>query len=406
MKKISYVRNVIECELLNHLGFEELIVGHRDFSRFSDLDDAEFDSIVQYALKHNISLVFEWDALCEETKLRKLVEKFKAFPSFAFNKVRVLDMGVMQFIKDHYSWLKLQVILENGHHNSLGPVMLSNYLGGQLDRLILSNECSVEMIESIHREIKLHVPHEVELEILAFGPLLLFYSARHLLAPQKLQDYQSDRFIQYYASSEESPHTGFPLMENQHGTFMFNVKDICLFKVLQDEKLRVSNIIQAIRFDFRHLASKSEKENEFKMIAISLLESFTRGLDYQSADRQTISGFFKTNKTSSLFKKLKNQRTLRFDENYLGEVVDVVREKNITILIKNKLNVTLKSKLILVTPEGKRKEVSVTKLHLLNQLHINENQNELQVKELNKDQLYQMSYLSGVVFKTQIYLQN
>ena len=43
----------------------------------------------------------------------------------------------------------------------------------------------------------------------------------------------SGEFLEATGESEESPHKGFPLIENSHGTFMFHIKRLFLLEHLE-----------------------------------------------------------------------------------------------------------------------------------------------------------------------------
>jgi len=50
------------------------------------------------------------------------------------------------------------------------------------------------------------------------------------LSPLEEKKHLNDA-LEAYGTSEESPHSGFPIVENRHGTFMFNVKDLSLLEI-------------------------------------------------------------------------------------------------------------------------------------------------------------------------------
>ena len=127
-------------------------------------------------------------------------------------------------------------------------------MGDQCERLVLSNELSKEkLLEYAHL---LNTP----IEVLVFGRILLFYSPRLLLSPLEKTELENNHSIEAFGTSEESPHSGFPLIENSHGTFMFNVKDLYLLDHLEELK-EMKAIIQK---SFEEAKLKGNSPSEIK----------------------------------------------------------------------------------------------------------------------------------------------
>ncbi len=395
MKFITYAENADQLETLNKflklykISNEnvEIIVTTKNLSRVSETTPEELSLIIAKNQKLKLPLVLEWDVLKQDSLFKKCVEEFRALPLHEFKAVRVQDPGALNFVKENYSWLKVQLILENGNHNLIGLNRWKEFLGDQLDRLILSNELS-----------KNHLAHYAEhlttgIEVLAFGRILLFYSPRLLLSPlSKKPDLEKN--IEAFGTSEESPHSGFPLIENQHGTFMFNVKDLCLLE--QIGELEAMGI-EAVRFDLRFDDSFEHVSlliRHFKSLATS---DEIKRLKSQNP-RPLIRGFYNINKTDVLFSKLKNKRIERQDENYLGEIVDVERDFSMALLMKSKSKTLSQGdKIRVVTPEGKVKVLKIEKMK-------KPSGDQLLLAGMNDIVL--LPFIRGIVGKSQVYLTN
>lgn len=389
MKLITYIENVRELETFlvekNPALDYELVVGHDFLSRYSKTSIDELLTIVNLAVKDNLPLVLEWDALYQEERFQKAKTVMEHLPLHDFKAIRVQDPGAIHFVKTHYPWLKMQVILENGNHNLEGLKKWEEYLGDQCERLILSNELSREMLRDYSKELK------TPLEILAFGRLLLFYSPRLLLSPLEKEEMRKP-FIEASGSSEESPHTGFPLIENQHGTFMFNVKDLSLLDHLQEiEEMGIRHVRVDLRFD-----------DNFKNYLVPMLDLFSGKTSEIAPEvkklhpRPLIKGFYNINKTDVLFTKLKNKRTQRQDQNYIGEIVDVERDCQLALLVKTEaFNEGVVPSVFMITPEGKEKTVTLQ--------WVKTSSGE-DVEKAMKNDLVLIPYINGVTVKTQVYL--
>ncbi len=389
MKLVTYIESVHEFnEFLSHkdesLSYE-IILGCSELSRYSKSSLDEMLNLINKASKNNVPAILEWDVLNQEEKFLKTVEIFDRLPLHDFKAVRVQDPGAVQYIKTKYPWLKIQLILENGNHNLEGLKKWSDYLGEQCERLVLSNELSKDMLKAYAKEIK------TPIEILTFGRILLFYSARMLLSPLEKEQVQNS-FIEANGTSEESPHSGFPIIENRHGTFMFNVKDLYLLDVFNElSEMGINHARIDLRFDDNF---KNYLKNIVNLLSGKIQES---DLSIKKNHlRPLIRGFYNINKSDVLFTKLKNKRTQRQDNNYIGEVVDVERDLQLALIIKSEGTTEITGRTLkMITPEGKEKVVTPSWM----KTSLGES-----VVKTQKDEIVLIPYISGVTVKTQVYL--
>jgi putative protease len=397
MKFITYAENLEQLTKLNslveskkiNLDQLEVIVGTSALSRYSEASVADLEMLITHNQKFKLPLVLEWDCLAQESLFQKNAELLARLPLHEFSAIRVQDPGALNLIKEKYSWLKIQLILENGNHNFAGLTRWSEFLGEQLDRLVLSNELSREHLRLYSSELK------SGLEVLAYGRILLFYSPRLLLSPLKREEVEktlNNKNIEAFGTSEESPHAGFPLIENSHGTFMFNVKDLYLLDHLEELK---SLNLSAVRFDLRFDESFKHLEQIAELFAGRV--SHEEVLDIKTKHtRPMIKGFYNINKTDVLFTKLKNKRIQRQDDNYIGEIVDVERDQQMALVVKSKtLNLKLGDEIQLVTPEGKTKTLNVKSLI---------DTSKVARESVAMNDIVLLPFMSGVVAKTQVYL--
>lgn len=392
MKFITYATTLAQFKelgeiTLSHKEKVEVIVSEKSLSRYSETSLEELLEIIQHNQKIKLPLVLEWDVLSQESLFKTKVKTIESLPMHEFKAIRVQDPGALHFIKNRYPWMKVQLILENGNHNFVGLSRWRDYLGESFDRLVLSNELSKEHLSRYAESLK------DQLEILVFGRILLFYSPRHLLKPissEELLKHNREAF----GTSEESPHSGFPLIENDHGTFMFNVKDLYLLDHMNE--LRELSL-GAIRFDLRFDQSFKYLKECFD--AFVSLRNDEKELSLKKNHvRSVIKGFYNINKTDVLFPKLKNNRIVRQDQNYIGEIVDVERDAQMALVVKAK-NIQLKKddKINLVTPEGKNKTIVIKTI-------LDTCKREKEVA--GENEIILLPFISGVVAKTQVYLNS
>ena len=387
MNFVSYANSVHELGQLKEAGIQEVILTNKNLSRVH-LAKNTIEKLVHEAKALKLKVVLEWDILCTENDFALMLQEFNKLKVYEFDAVRVQDLGVLEYVLENEK-VQIQFIAETGNRNIMGLKKWVSYIGGRLDRLVLSIELSKGKLEEISRALN------CELEVLAIGRILLFYSPRKLLSAllpeedeKKQKNLVSEDFIEALGESEESPHKGFPIIENQHGTFMFHIKDLFLLDKFNElNRTGVENF----RIDFRHkedaklfafFNNQTELENNFPLLK-------------QAYGKETTRGYFNINKSDVLFKKLKNHRIQRKDENYIGEVVEILKGEYLAIDIKGSSHLKINQDLKFITPEGKEMSCKVFFLK-------DSEFNNCETRE--KGELALMNYFGGLWPKSQVYL--
>lgn len=403
---VSTVRN-LEClsdySLLvkNNQVAGDVLVAIKELSRFGTLESSLVSSFVKQIKAHNLRPILVWDVLQTEDQFTSHKKIFESLPIHEFSRIRVQDPGVFEFIKTHYSWLEIELILETGNHNTAGLLKWMEYGGVELKKMILSLEIPKEKLKEIIGELKQRNP-KMEFELLIFGPILLFYTPRNLLSALEGKDHTSsnridgDGFIRASGTSEESPHSGFPLIENQHGTFMFNTKDHSLISEIPE--LEIMGVTH-FRFDLEIL-NPTENLKPYSTFfhdvdLFKLSEEMIQKLKDRSV-RPLIKGFFQTNKSDVLFTKLKNRKIERKDDSYVGEIIDVERDEKLCLWVKSLSEKTLNKTFKIITPEGKEKTLT---LNSDNTKRIS----GIEAFSLLPGEYYLIPYHSGITVKSKVY---
>jgi putative protease len=282
----------------------------------------------------------------------------------------------------------VQFIAESGNHNLVGLQKWVSYIGARLDRLVLSIELNKDKISDYNKHLN------CDTELLVLGRVLLFYSPRKLLSvmlpeddEKRTQQIVSDKYLEAIGESEESPHKGFPLIENNHGTFMFHVKDLFL---LDKYDVLATLGLSHLRIDLRH------KEDLSLLAFICKEESKAQNFSAvkEVYGKDVIRGYFQINKSDVLFKKLKNYRIQRKDESYIGEIVEIVKGDYMAVQIRGEQTLRVDDELKFITPEGKE---YLCKVHFLKDISYSE------VDSKSKGQMALINYMGGVWPKSQVY---
>ena len=383
MRLTTYALDLHELSVLKNLDYDEVILGPRTLSRFGTLSQDDFIKLSNRAKELGLRVLLEWDILMtEDIFVSKLPELTFLIP-FA-DAIRVQDPGALQWVVENTD-KPIHFIAENGNHNlkSLeGWVELSR---GRLERIVLSIELSKDtLINYIH---KLNIP----CELLGLGRILLFYTPRPLLSALMPKKISHNEELAALGESEESPHKGFPILENQHGTFMFHIKEFCVIDFsseLKEMGLGFLRIDQ--RFEARtRLTEISQLIRNFSMDQFENFKS--------SYPQDVMRGFYLVNKTDVLFPKLKNSRLQKREGSFIGEVLEAEKGSHLAIMVKNPQGLKKTDQLKIIHPKG---EVLEAKIFSLKNLAHEE------VEIISSGDVALIQYIGGVWVKSQIFYNN
>ena len=383
MKLTSYARSLHELNILKDQGFEEVILEPKSLSRFGKLSDDDVESFSKRARELNLRVLLEWDILMTEDVFTAKLPVIQKLSKFA-DALRVQDPGALNWAIDHTD-LPVQFIAENGNHNLKALSGWVELAQGKLERIILSIELSRSAIEEY--VTKLNVP----CELLGFGRILLFYTPRPLLSALVPEKVAQNEEIAALGESEESPHKGFPIVENQHGTFMFHIKEFCLVdyaKELNDLGLSYFRIDQRWENPSRIVEVATLAKNFTQEAFDSLKENYSQDL---------MRGFYLVNKTDVLFPKLKNSRLQGRDANYIGEVLEAEKSSHLAIMIKNPKGLSVSDQLKILHPKG---EIFEAKIYSLRNLALEE------VTHIPQGEVALIQFVGGVWVKSQVFFNN
>jgi putative protease len=383
MKLTTFAQSLNDLNLIKDQGLQEVILGHQDFSRFGKLKTEDFFEFSKRAKELGLKVIFEWDILMTENTFAKLALEIVPLLD-SFDSLRVQDPGALEWgLKN--TTKPLQFIAENGNHNLPGLQGWIDHAHGRMERIALSIELPKNKIEEYCNTLK------VPCELLGLGRILLFYTPRLLLSPLSEDKLSYNQDISAVGESEESPHKGFPIIENRHGTFMFHIKDFCLVDFAQE----LRNLgLSFFRIDLRFSAFDQLKE--IKALTEELNED-SFGEFKKKYPQDLMRGFYLVNKTDVLFPKLKNHRLQSREGNYLGEVLEAEKGSHLAIFVKNLKGLRKSDKLKIVHPKG---EVFEALIYSLRNLSLE----EVEYIEPQKTALIQ--FVGGVWVKSHVFYQH
>ena len=382
MKLTTFAQTLNDLNLIKDQGLDHVILGHQDYSRFGKLKTEEFLEFSKRARELGLKVIFEWDILMTENTFLKLTADMPKFLD-AFDSLRVQDPGALEWGFKHTT-KPLQFIAENGNHNLIGLQGWIKHVEGRMERIVLSIEIPKTIIAEYVKVLG------VPCELLGLGRILLFYTPRQLLSPLAEDKYSTNETISAVGESEESPHKGFPIVENRHGTFMFHIKDFCLVDYAHELKeLGLSYFRVDLRWsEFAQLKELKALVSEFNEASFEAFKELY--------PQDLMRGFYLVNKTDVLFPKLKNHRLQKREGDYIGEVIEAEKGSHLAIFVKNPKGLSKTDKLKIIHPKG---EILEAIIYSLKNLSLEE------VDHIPANQTALIQFVGGVWVKSHVFFQ-
>lgn len=337
LKAVTYLQAAEQIPLLSARGIVQVIVEHHRLSRFGSASTQLTSELIQQARQQNLEVLLEWDVLCNQADLEAGWQVLKELPLEALSAIRVQDVGAASLLQQRLPGMPLHLIVETGNHNFEALSGWCEQFGRQLQRLVLSNELPQPVLSEYCSKLP------VQTELLALGRILLFYSPRSLLKPVAGE---SSLASDWKVSSDELPLHQLPVLENQHGTFLFHYYD--LFLLDQMQALQAAGL-HALRYDLRFGRFDSAQEALFQFLSFPSPD--TAAQVKQLWPSKTTRGFFRANRTDKPFQLLKNPHSEQRGENLVATVVEAVKGSHVTLMTKAQLR--LGDQLQFLTPEGR-----------------------------------------------------
>ena len=187
---------------------------------------------IAFAHRHRVKVYVTANILAHNDDLESAEEYFrelrdmKPFPADA---LIISDPGM--FVLAKRVWPQVEIHISTQANNTNYGTYLFWWAQGA-KRVVSARELSLKEI----REIRKHIPAEMEIESFVHGAMCISYSGRCLLS-----NYFTGRDAnqgacthpcrwKYAVVEETRPGEYMPVYENERGTFLFNAKDLCMIE--------------------------------------------------------------------------------------------------------------------------------------------------------------------------------
>ncbi len=224
-------------------GADAVYIGGEVFSlraKAKNFTPEEMAEGIAFAHEHGVKVYVTANILAHNGDLEEAREYFAALRDMRHQQAKaqpdaliISDPGMFMIAKE--VWPEVEIHVSTQANNTNYETYLFWWkLGAK--RVVSARELSLQEI----REIREHIPEEMEIESFIHGSMCISYSGRCLLS-----NYFTGRDANQgncthpcrwkYAVMEESrPGEYLPVYENERGTFLFNSKDLCMIEYVPE----------------------------------------------------------------------------------------------------------------------------------------------------------------------------
>ncbi len=227
--------NLEKLKFAIHYGADAVYLGLPTFSLRSNKNAFNWDDMaygIQYAHDRNVKVYVVANIFARNHELDRIPEYFRKLKDLKPDGIIVSDVGVMEVIKEELPDTEIHVSTQTSIMNWTTSKFWLNY---GATRVVLARELSLKEIAFIKEKVP-----NLELETFVHGAMCMAYSGRCMISGYLNQrdanhgDCTNACRWEYSLVEEKRPGEYFPIVEDEHGTYFFNAKDLCLVSYIPD----------------------------------------------------------------------------------------------------------------------------------------------------------------------------
>ena len=217
-------------------GADAVYIGGESFglrAKAKNFSRAEMEEGIAFAHEHGAKVYVTANIFAHDADLDGAAAYFRELSEIGPDAVLVADPGMFMLAKRNAPNLELHISTQANNTN-YETCLFWHELGAK--RIVTARELSLREI----KDIRAHIPDELEIESFVHGAMCISYSGRCLLSSY-LAGRDANRGLcthpcrwKYAVMEETRPGEYMPIEENERGTFIFNSKDLCMIEHLPD----------------------------------------------------------------------------------------------------------------------------------------------------------------------------
>ena len=329
-----------------HYGADACYVGGDMYSlraKAENFSDSELKEAVSFAHDKGKKVYVTVNVIPRDGEIDGIADYLSTLSEIRPDALLIADPGVFSMARELCPDIDIHISTQANNTN-YRTFLFWNSLGAK--RVVTARELSLKEI----KDIREHIPDDLEIESFVHGSMCISYSGRCLLS-----DYFTGRGAnmgecthpcrwRYHVVEETRPGEYLPVFENERGTYIFNSKDLCMiehipslieagvdsFKIEGRMKtaLYVASTARAYR---RAIDDYFENPEKYEKNRVSYMEAAS-----ECTYRQYTTGFYFHKPTHE--DQIYDSNTYEQKYIYLGSVIDTDERGRIHIIQKNKFS--------------------------------------------------------------------
>lgn len=317
---------------------------------------------IAFAHERGVKVYVTANILAHNSDLEEVTAYFKELKDIRPDALIISDPGVFVIAKEICPDIERHISTQANNTN-YGTYRFWYEQGAK--RVVSARELSLKEI----KEIRAHIPKDLEIETFIHGAMCISYSGRCLLS-----NYLTGRDAnqgacthpcrwKYSIVEEKRPGEYMPVFENERGTFIFNSKDLCMIEYIPElmdagidsfkieGRMKTALYVATVARTYRKAIDDSMESPEKYQKNLPWYISQISNCTY----RQFTTGFFfgKPSEEAQIY----DNNTYLKEYTYLGMIEEVTPEGFCQITQRNKFSVG--EEIEIMKPDGENVPVTV-----------------------------------------------
>ena len=239
MKKVELLAPAGDLERLKTAiiyGADAVYLGGQIFSMRAAAKNFSMNDLkegIDFAHKHGVRVFLTANIIPHNDDLDGFPEYLRQVSELGIDAIIVSDPGTFNIVKETIPDMEIHISTQANNTN-YHTVNFWYKLGAK--RIVLARELSFKEI----KEIKENVPEDMDLEAFVHAAMCMSYSGRCLLSNYMIErDANRGECAhpcrwKYYLVEEKRPREYMPIIEDEHGTYIMNSKDLCMIEYIPE----------------------------------------------------------------------------------------------------------------------------------------------------------------------------
>ncbi len=333
--------NVEKMEMAFHYGADAVFLGGKLFSLRAgghNFNNEELESTVHYAHSLGKKVYVALNIIPHNEELTSLPSYVKFLDKIGVDGVIVADLGVFQIVQEN-SNIPISISTQASNTN-WRSVEMWRKLGAK--RVVLAREISLENIKEIRKKVP-----DIELEVFVHGAMCMSISGRCLLSnymtsrdANRGDCAQSCRW-KYNIVEETRPGEFMPVYEDEHGTHIFNSKDLCTIEFIEKildlgvDSLKIEGRMKGIYYVANTVKVYREAIDSYLSGNYKYDPNWLKELETMSHRKYT-SGFY-NGRTDETSQNYNNRNSYSQTHQLVAKVVEKISSTKYKLAIRNKI---------------------------------------------------------------------